>query len=84
MTKQPIACEWHDYIEIACLYGYRVILMLTEQRRVEGKAVDVVTGPDRSEYLVIDNGERQRVELSEIVEMQTRTPGAKFQTIRFK
>lgn len=84
MKNQPIACELHDYIEIACMYGYRVKLMLTEHRIVEGKATDVLIEQDKREFLVIDDGERQKVELSEIVEMETRTPGAKFQSIRFK
>ena len=84
MKNPPIACDLHDYIEIACMYGYRVKLMLAEYRIVEGKAIDVVTEQDKREFLVIDNGERQKVELSEIVEMQTQTPGAKFQNIRFK
>lgn len=45
---------------------------------------DILTRQDKREFLVIDNGERQKVELSEIVEMETRTLGAKFQNIRFK
>ncbi len=84
MKIEPIACELHDYIEIACMYGYLVKLTLTEHRSFEGKAIDVVTDQDKCEFLVIDNGERQKVELSEIVEMETRTLGAKFQNIRFK
>lgn len=84
MTNQPIACELHDYVEIACMYGYRLKLTLTENRSLEGKAVDVVTYPDKREFLVIDNGERRKVELSEIVKMETRTPGARFQKVCFK
>lgn len=84
MKNQAIACELHDYIEIACMYGYRVKLMLLEHRSLEGKAIDVMIDQDKREFLIIDNGERQKVDLSEIVEMETRTPGAKFQKIRFK
>lgn len=84
MTNQPIACELHDYVEIACMYGYRLKLTLTENRSLEGKAVDVVTDPDKREFLVIDNGERRKIDLAEIVEMETRTPGAKFQKVCFK
>lgn len=84
MKNQAIACELHDYIEIACMYGYRVKLTLTGHRSLEGKAIDVVTDQDKREFLVIDNGERQQVELSEIFEMEARSPGAKFQSIRFK
>ncbi len=79
----PISCELHDYIEIACMYGYRVKLELMGGESLEGKAVDVITTPEKREFLLIDNGQIQQVELSQLVRMTTLTPNASFKEIAF-
>jgi Rho-binding antiterminator len=56
MNQYTINCELHDYLEIACLYGYRVKLTLKDQQIIEGKALDVLTTAEKREYLMIDNG----------------------------
>lgn len=79
----PISCELHDYLEIACMHGYRVKLTLRDGQTVEGKAVDTLTTPEKREYLVIDNGQRQTVELIRLVKMESLTPGATFKSVDF-
>jgi Rho-binding antiterminator len=78
-----ISCELHDYIEIACMYGYQVKLELRGGQTMEGKAIDVITTPDKQEFLVIDNGEKQQVELIQLVKLTTQTPNAAFLEIVF-
>jgi len=79
----PISCELHDYIEIACMHGYRVRLEVKDGQSLEGKAVDVITTPEKREFLVIDTGQKQQVELNQLVRMTTLTPNASFKEIAF-
>lgn len=78
-----ISCELHDYIEIACMHGYRVKLELRGGQTLEGKAIDVITTPDKQEFLVIDNGVKQHVELIQLARLTTKTPNASFTEIVF-
>lgn len=83
MVKSTISCELHDYIEIACMHGYRVKLTLRDGQTVEGKALDTLTTADKREYLVIDNGQKEHVELNRIAKMKAITPHAVFTDVSF-
>ena len=84
MSQCSISCELHDYLEIACMYGYRVRLTIKNHQTIEGKAVDTVTTAEKREYLVIDNGhEKHEVELNQLVKMEVLTPNAKFKKVSF-
>jgi Rho-binding antiterminator len=84
MSQCTISCELHDYLEIACLYGYRVKLTLKDQRIIEGKSLDVVTTAEKREYLIIDTGhEQQQIESNQLNKMQVLTPNAKLKEISF-
>ena len=67
MSQCSISCELHDYLEIACMYGYRVKLTIKGHQTIEGKAIDTLTTAEKREYLVIDNGhEQQQIELNQL------------------
>ena len=83
MSQCTISCELHDYLEIACLYGYRVRLTLKNHHIVEGKALDVLTTVEKREYLIIDNGQEQQIESNQLSKMQVLTPNAKFKEVFF-
>ena len=83
MNQCRISCELHDYIEIACMYGYRVKLKFKDGQSLEGKAVDVITTAEKREFLVLDDGHKQQVELNQLVKMTTLTPNASFKEITF-
>ncbi|WP_024298474.1 Rho-binding antiterminator [Methylomicrobium lacus] len=84
MTQcNAISCELHDYIEIACMYGYRVKLEFKDGQSLEGKLVDVMTTAEKREFLVIDNGQKQQVELNQLARMTTLTPNASFKEVAF-
>jgi len=84
MNHCTISCELHDYLEIACMYGYWVKLTLKDQQIIEGKAVDVLTTAEKREYMVIDNGrEQQQIEVNQFSKMQVLTANAKFKEISF-
>lgn len=83
MNPCIISCERHDYIEIACLYGYQVRLKLTDGQSIEGKAVDIVT-KDKREYLLIRHDKEQHsIDLTQLVKLQVLTPHAKFSKVSF-
>lgn len=81
MTK-PIACDLHDYLEIACLYQYRVKLELKDNRVLEGKAIDIVT-TNGQEYLVVENADQHKIDLNHLLKLKVLTPNAKFGEVRF-
>jgi Rho-binding antiterminator len=84
MTQQLIECELHDYIEVACMYGYQVRLILKNQQTFEGKAKDIVTNTEKREFLVIENAQgSQHVELILLEKMQVLTPNAQFKEVIF-
>lgn len=83
MPKCAMSCEQHDYLEIACLFGYRLSLLLEDGAIVEGKAVDTLTDKDKREYLIIDDGQRRRIELSGLKKLRVLTPNARFSEVRF-
>lgn len=84
MTQKLIECELHDYIEVACMYGYRVRLILKDQQVIEGKAKDIVTTPEKREFLIVDNEQGvQQVELIQLEKMQVLTPNAQFKEVVF-
>lgn len=83
MTHCTISCELHDYLEIACLYAYQVRLILKDQQIIEGKAIDTMTTAEKREYLVIDNGKKQPIELRQIKKLQVLTANAKFSEVVF-
>ncbi|SFM08216.1 transcriptional antiterminator, Rof [Nitrosomonas nitrosa] len=84
MTQPIIDCELHDYIEVACMYGYQVRLVLKNQQIIEGQAKDIVTTAEKREFLVIENEQgRQQVELITLDKMQVLTTNAKFNEIFF-
>lgn len=84
MTQQLIDCELHDYIEVACLYGYQVRLILKSQKIVEGKAKDVITTAEKHEFLVVENEQgSQHAELIQIKKMEVLTPNAQFKEVVF-
>lgn len=83
MTQDAISCELHDFVEVACMYGYQLKLILKNNQIIEGKAIDIVNSPERRECLVIDNDSRQQIELTQLARMQVLTPHAKFNEVVF-
>ena len=84
MTNKLISCELHDYIEVVCLYHYLVRLTLKDQSIIEGKARDIVTSPDKKEFLLLemDDGSQQ-IELTTLRKMEVLSPNPQFQKVDF-
>lgn len=85
MNKEVISCELHDFVEVACMYGYRLKLILKNNQIIEGKAIDIENSAQKKECLVITNdaNARQHIDLTELAKMEVLTPNAKFQEVVF-
>lgn len=81
---QPISCDLHDYLEIACLYGYDLRLQFLNGSVVEGQAVTTETAPGRVEHLVLLTGSaRAAVPMHEIDSVTALTANGFFSILRF-
>ena len=83
MSHENISCELHDFIEVACMYGYQIQLVLKDDQVIEGKAVDITTSKDKREYLIIKNVQEQQVELTQLTKLTVLTPNAQFKEVIF-
>ncbi|PTN11690.1 Rho-binding antiterminator [Nitrosomonas aestuarii] len=83
MEKNVISCELHDFVEVACMYGYELRLTLKNNQEIVGKAIDIVQSADKHEFLVVDNGSEQQIDLIELSKMEVLTPHAKFSEVVF-
>ncbi len=79
-----ISCHTHDYIEIACLYGFQVLLQLNDGTTQQGKAITTETTSDKREWLILQQQSGDiRVDLTHIKNMQSLTPNSHFEQISF-
>ena len=83
MHQNASSCDLHDHIEVVCMYGYQVKLELKNQQIIEGKAIDIITSPEKREYLLIKNETEQKVELTQLAKLQVLTPNAQFKEVNF-
>ncbi|WP_293007105.1 Rho-binding antiterminator [Nitrosomonas sp.] len=84
MTEDIISCEQHDFVEVACMYRYRLKLVLKNKQMIEGTAIDIVNSSEKQEYLVIDSDSRLQIELTQLAKMEVLTPNAKFSEVIFE
>ncbi len=84
MHQDAISCDLHDHIEVVCMYGYQVRLELKDQQIFEGKAIDIITSPEKCEYLLIKNEQEQQIKLAQLAKLQVLTPNARFKEINFE
>lgn len=81
---QPLACHLHDYLEVACLFGYRVRLTLRDGSTVEGMAETTLTLPGSLEVLRLDvDGQPRELPLCELVSLRVLTEAARFELVHF-
>ncbi|QOD00821.1 Rho-binding antiterminator [Pseudomonas putida] len=52
-TYQPLNCDLHDFLEIACMHGYCLQVELIEGQRFIARALDTRTAPSKEEFLVL-------------------------------
>lgn len=75
----PIACDIHDYLEIACLRNYHLRIELGDGSSLRGRALATETRADKSEWLQLDDrGRRFSVRLDQIMAFTPLESNAEF------
>jgi Rho-binding antiterminator len=78
-TYQPLNCDLHDYLEIACLYGYTLDIELIDGQRLTARAITTRTVPTREEFLDVDTAEgRQEIRLDQLLAITPQDHNARF------
>ena len=66
-TYRPLNCDLHDYLEIACMRGYRLLVEPLEGPSFEARALDTRTTASKEEFLVLQtNAGRHEVRLDHL------------------
>ena len=80
-----LKCDLHDYIEVVCLYHYRLKLTLSSGAVLTGTALTTRYNQQRQECLVIQQHQaEQQVLLEEIVQLEVTVQNPHLQQVRFK
>lgn len=56
---QPLDCDLHDYLEIACLKGYQLNMVLTDGATFVAKALTTKTEANKEEFLVVETSSEE-------------------------
>lgn len=80
-----ISCANHDYVEIACMYGFEIKLVLIDGKIVSGKALQTAVNKAKEECIVLHTDQGiEKFELSQAISMEAVTNNPHFKTIDFK
>jgi transcriptional antiterminator Rof (Rho-off) len=78
MESSPISCAFVDNLEVACLYHFRLCLLLADEK-LEGEALDLTRNADGEECLRLQCVEDIRdVPLRQIVLIEAKTENPYF------
>lgn len=78
-TYRPLDCDLYDYLELACLHGYRLRIELVEGPSFVARALDTRTAPSKEEFLLLQTEDGQReVRLDQLRAITPLDPGARF------
>lgn len=84
MSQKIISCATHDFIEIACTFGYSVRLDLFSGETIQGQAITTQISRDKKESLVIKSHQHnQTIELITIKTMKALQSNPHFDTVSF-
>ncbi|MCU9949975.1 Rho-binding antiterminator [Pseudomonas sp. PDM13] len=76
---QPLHCDLHDYLEIACLHGYRLRVELSDGEPFEARALTTRTAASKEEFLRFDD--QREVRLDRLLAITPLDPGARFSRV---
>lgn len=75
---QPLNCDLHDYLEIACMHGYVLDVELVDGQRFTARALTTRT-VNKEEFFVLQNdGEPFEIRLDRLLAITPANPGASF------
>ena len=76
---QPLNCDLYDYLEMACLYQYRLLVEMVEGGQFEAKALDTRTNAQKEEFLLVElDGEKLELRIDRLLAITPLSDKAKF------
>ncbi|MCY1545427.1 Modulator of Rho-dependent transcription termination (ROF) [compost metagenome] len=76
---QPLNCDLHDYLEIACMHGYRLKVELVDGQVFQADALTTRTSAEKEEFLCLkDSDGPQEVRLDQLLAITPLGTGASF------
>ena len=83
-TYRPMNCDLHDYLEIACLRGYRLDIELHDGSRRVATALTTRTSSDKEEFLRLETADgQQEVRLDHLLAITPLDANAQFGRVVF-
>lgn len=89
MTNKILQCDLHDYLEIACMFHYRVELILDTGEVISGVANDTKINECKQELLELQGTTEAGQEMSlsipvlSLRKLTVLTEGARFKEVTF-
>jgi len=82
---QPLDCDLHDYLEIACLRGYRLLVELIDGESLTAKALTTRTSSDKEEFLCVETADgQQEIRLDQLLAVTPLDDHAQFGRVVFQ
>ena len=81
---QPLNCDLHDFLEIACMRSYLLELELVDGQRLVARALTTRTSATKEEFLAVEqNGTERQIRLDQLAAMTPSNASAEFGRIVF-
>ena len=79
-----ISCANHDYVEIACMYGFEVTLVFKDGKITQGKAIETTYNDNKEECIVLQTKQgNEKIVLDKLTSMEAVTNNPHFDKINF-
>lgn len=76
---QPLNCDLHDYLEIACMHRYGLQIEMIDGQGFAARALTTRTAPSKEEFFVLQNDNGQfEVRLDQMLAITPLDPKASF------
>ncbi|NUT77982.1 transcriptional antiterminator [Pseudomonas sp. C1C7] len=83
-TYQPMNCDLYDYLEIACMRGYRLNVELHDGSCLEAKALTTRTASSKEEFLLLESADgQQEIRLDQLLAITPLDANAQFGRVVF-
>lgn len=80
-----VSCQQYDYVEIACMHKYPIILTLKNGKNFEGIAYDTKVNDKREECIILKTADAEKIiVLDEIAKMEVQVKNPHFSFVQFK
>ncbi len=81
-SYQPIDCDRHDFLEIACMHHYRLRIELNDGDELEAEAVTTRTAPSKEEFFCVKAADGAReIRLDRLRAITPLDAGAQFDRV---